>query len=301
MNMIYSGLSAISRLSNAESRSISAENFTGEKGKGGMAIHGTGESCARDLGQGWKISPSVNIKAGETFCLADFAGPAMIKHIWMTCTGGNRKLILRIYWDGSDTPSVETPLNDFFACADFQSFSQLTSAAVCLNPGRAFNCYWEMPFYKNCRITLENIDDNELTVYYQIDYILTELPDNCAYFHAQFRRVNPLPYKEVYTILDHVQGNGQYVGTYLFWQVNNNGWWGEGEIKFYLDGDDEFPTSCGTGTEDYFCGAYNFDVNGKYTEFCTPYAGLPKVIRPDGLYSANTKFSVYRWHICDPI
>lgn len=298
---MYSGLSAISRTSNAETRSISAENFTGEKGKGGMAIHGTGEHCARELGQGWKVSPSINIAAGETFCIAEIEGPAIIKHIWMTCTGGNRKLILRIYWEDSDTPSVETPLCDFFASADFQTYSQLTSAAVCVNPARAFNCYWEMPFYKKCRMTIENIDSNEITLYYQIDYLLTELPDNCAYFHAQFRRVNPLPYKEVYTILDNVQGNGQYVGTYIFWGVNNNGWWGEGEIKFYLDGDTDFPTICGTGTEDYFCGAYNFDVNGRYTEYCTPYAGLAKVLRPNGLYSANTRFSLYRWHICDPI
>ena len=86
------------------------------------------------------------------------------------------------------------------------------------------------------------------------------MPDDAAYFHAQFRRTNPLPYKEDYTILDGVKGQGQYVGTYMAWGVNNTGWWGEGEIKFFMDGDDEFPTICGTGTEDYFCGAYNFDV-----------------------------------------
>ena len=158
-----------------------------------------------------------------------------------------------------------------------------------------------MPFYKKCRITIENLHSQDVTVYYQIDYVLTDLPKDCAYFHAQFRRVNPLPYKQVYTILDNVKGNGHYVGTYLFWGVNNNGWWGEGEIKFYLDGDTDFPTICGTGTEDYFCGSYNFDIGGKYQEYCTPYAGLAKVIRPDGLYFSNQRFSLYRWHICDPI
>ena len=138
-------------------------------------------------------------------------------------------------------------------------------------------------------------------VFYQIDYEEKEIPENSAYFHAQFRRVNPLPYKEVYTILDGVSGRGQYVGTYLFWGVHNNGWWGEGEIKFYLDGDKEYPTICGTGTEDYFCGSYNFDIGGKYQEFCSPYSGLAKVIRGDGLYHCQQRFSLYRWHICDPI
>ena len=169
------------------------------------------------------------------------------------------------------------------------------------NPKRAFNCYWDMPFRKNCRITIENLDDEDVTVYYQIDYLVGEVPDDCGYFHAQFRRINPLKYKEVYTILDNVSGKGHYVGTYLFWGVNNNGWWGEGEIKFYLDGDREYPTICGTGTEDYFCGSWNFDVDGKYTEFCTPYAGMSKVTKTDGTYLANRRFSMYRWHITDPI
>ncbi len=142
-----------------------------------------------------------------------------------------------------------------------------------------------------------------MTLYYQINYTLTDVPDDAAYFHAQFRRTNPLPYKEVYTILDGVQGQGQYVGTYMAWGVNNTGWWGEGEIKFFMDGDDEFPTICGTGTEDYFCGSYNFDEQGaaSTTEFTTPYAGLHQVIRPDGLYKSQQRFGLYRWHITDPI
>jgi hypothetical protein len=161
-----------------------------------------------------------------------------------------------------------------------------------------------MPFRKGARITLTNIADEQMTLYYQINYTETDVPDDVAYFHAQFRRTNPLPYKSVYTLLDGVKGRGQYVGTYMAWGVNNSGWWGEGEIKFYMDGDDEYPTICGTGTEDYFCGSYNFDVgkdNGGYREFTTPYAGLPQVIRPDGLYASQTRFGLYRWHIMDPI
>ena len=290
------------KASKLESRSISAENFSGEKGKGGMATEGTCSFHSGDLGQGWKVSPSINLAPGEIFELANIQEAGIIKHIWMTDNANvNRRLILRMYWDDSDTPSVEVPVGDFFASADCLTFSQVSSLAVCVNPGRAFNCYWDMPFYKNCRITIENIHYDAITVYYQIDYVVGEIPEGLLYFHAQFRRVNPVPYKQVYTILDNVQGNGQYVGTYMFWGVNNNGWWGEGEIKFYLDGDTDFPTICGTGTEDYFCGAYNFEANNQYKEFTTPYSGMPKVMRPDGVYRANTRFSLYRWHITDPI
>ncbi|MHB9107476.1 MAG: glycoside hydrolase family 172 protein [Armatimonadota bacterium] len=296
-------LGNLSRLSPAKTRSISPENFTGEKGQAGMATEGTGAYCARDLGQGWKVSPSIRIAPGECRELADIDGPGAIQQMWMTPTGHWRFSILRIYWDDQETPAVECPIGDFFACG-WNQYAQVSSLPVCVNPGRAFNCYWEMPFKKRCRITITNIADEELTLYYQINYTLTEVPEDAACFHAQFRRVNPLPYKEVYTILDGVKGQGQYVGTYLAWGVNNSGWWGEGEIKFYLDGDTNFPTICGTGTEDYFCGSYNFDVgkeNGGYREFTTPYAGLPQVIRPDGLYSSQTRFGLYRWHIMDPI
>ncbi len=292
----------LSKMSHFESRSVCPENFTGEKGKAAMATEGTGADRAAGLGQGWKISPSVVVQPGEVFTMADITGPGIIRHIWITDScPKNRTLILRMYWDGSDTPSVEVPLGDFFACAEYQNYAQVTSLPICVNPKRAFNCYWDMPFYQNARITIENIYHEKITVYYQIDYHAGEIPEKRGYFHAQFRRENPLKEKGIYTILDNVQGNGQYVGTYLFWGVNNNGWWGEGEIKFYLDGDKEFPTICGTGTEDYFCGSWNFDIGGKYQEFCTPYSGVPKIIRPDGLYSANQRFSMYRWHITDPI
>jgi hypothetical protein len=159
-----------------------------------------------------------------------------------------------------------------------------------------------MPFRKNCRITLENRGDETAGIAYQIDYALTEVPEECAYFHAQFRRSNPLPYKEVYTILDGVTGKGHFVGTYLAWGTNNNGWWGEGEIKFYLDGDAEYPTICGTGTEDYFCGSYSFiDPNsGGYCSYTTPYVGFHEIKR-DELYKCQKRFGMYRWHITDPV
>ena len=300
-NGLGTNLSNLSRMSTAKTRSISAENFKGEKGKGGMATKGTGELAARDLGQGWKVSPSIKIEAGELMEIANIQESGTINHIWLTPTGTWRDVIIRMYWDGCEKPSVECPIGDFFANAYKKPFTQLSSLAVCVNPHNGFNCYWEMPFRKSCRITVENRSDEEMYLYYQIDYILTEIPEDCAYFHAQFRRVNPLPYKEVYTIVDNIEGRGQYIGKYMAWQVNNNGWWGEGEIKFFMDDDAEYPTICGTGTEDYFCGAYNFDVEGQYHEFCTPYAGLAKVVRPDGTYNSQQRFSLYRWHITDPI
>ncbi len=304
---IFNGLgvsmSNLFKLSDAKSRSISPENFTGEKGKGGMAVEGTGAGPARDLGQGWKVSPSVNINPGETFELADIEGPGAINHIWMTVYKGDwRKSIVKIYWDDSEVPSVECPIGDFFCCG-WNEYAPLSSLAVCVNPGNAFNCYWEMPFKKRCKITITNIADDSMFLYYQIDYILTQIPENIGYFHAQFRRVNPLPYKDVYTILDGVKGKGHYVGTYIAWGVNNSGWWGEGEIKFFLDGDKKFPTICVTGTEDYFCGSHNFENKkiGEYEEFLTPYSGLHQVIRPDGLYKSQMRFGMYRWHITDPV
>ena len=292
----------LSRLSMAETRSISPENLTGEKGRGGMATEGTGAQCARDLGQGWKVSPSVAIQSGETFELADIQGPGAIQQIWMTPTGHWRSSILRIYWDGQEQPSIECPVGDFFACG-WNKYAQLSSLAVCVNPGSAFNCYWEMPFRKRCRMTMTNLADEEMRLYYQINYTLTDVPNDVGYFHAQFRRVNPLPYGQVYTILDSVRGQGHYAGTYMAWGVNNTGWWGEGEIKFYMDGDKAFPTICGTGTEDYFCGSYNFEnrETGQYQEYTTPYAGLHQVIRPDGVYGSQMRFGMYRWHVTDPI
>jgi hypothetical protein len=301
---VYDGLnnslSNLYGLSDAKSRSISPENPTGEKGKGGMATQGTGASAARDLGQGWKVSPSVAIEPGATYTVAEINGSGTIQHIWMTPTGNWRLSILRIYWDAEKEPSVEVPVGDFFAMG-WGKYARISSLAVCVNPGSGFNTYWPMPFRQKARITMENIDTKAMKLYYQVDYTQAPVPKDAAYFHAQFRRTNPLPAKQVYTIVDGIQGKGQFVGTYMAWGVHNNGWWGEGEIKFYMDGDSEFPTINGTGTEDYFNGAYDFEVNGKYEEFTNPYSGLPQVIRPDGLYQSQERFGLYRWHIVDPV
>ncbi|WP_178021747.1 glycoside hydrolase family 172 protein [uncultured Paenibacillus sp.] len=296
------GLGNLYRMSPAKTRSISAENFTGAKGQGGMATEGTGAECARDLGQGWKVSPSVSIAPGQTFTVADIDGPGAIQHIWLTCFPDSwRHLILRMYWDGESEPSVETPLGDFF-CNGWCERSNVNSLPVAVNPAGGMNSYWVMPFRQKAKITVENRMGSPVVLYYQIDYTLTEVPDDAAYFHAQWRRSSPLRYKDVHVLLDGVRGKGHYVGTYLAWQVNNNGWWGEGEIKFYMDGDQDYPTICGTGTEDYFGGAWNFEQpKGEYASFSTAYLGLHQIIKPDGLYRSQQRFGMYRWHVMDPI
>ena len=282
--------------------SISPENFSGEKGKGGMAIDGTGAMAARELGQGWKVNPYIKIEGNTKVNLADIKGQGAIKHIWITDSSpAGRLLILRIYFDGHDNPAVEAPLSDFFAAANYKEYRQLSSLTICVNPARGLNCYFEMPYRTGFRVELENLSEDTYNVYYQIDCEEKEVGEDSLYFHAQFRRINPLPYKENYIILDNIKGNGKYVGTYLYWGVKSNRWWGEGEVKFYIDGDTDFPTICGTGTEDYFCGAYNFDVEGKYCEYTTPYSGMYKVDRTDDLYQAQRYFNMYRWHIVDPI
>ena len=301
----FSGMDSLFMRKNAQSRSICAENFTGGKGEGAKCElkDGVAANAARDLGKGWKVNPFIEFEPHTTFELANIDGPGIIRHIWITAFERWRNLILRIYWDEQENPSVEAPMGDFF-CSGWNQYAQLSSLAVCVNPGMGFNSYWLMPFLYNCRITLENIGDTPAHVYYQVDYSLEDLPQDICYFHAQFRRVNPLPYKEVYTLLDGVKGKGQYVGTFMAWGVHNNGWWGEGEIKFYIDGDKEYPTICGTGTEDYFCGSHDFEdpINhNRYIEFCTPYSGLHQVILPNTLYNSQFRFGMYRWHINDPV
>ena len=309
-NGLDMSLGNLSKLSNAKTRSISPENFTGTKGKGGMAhpVKDTGKrnvanaaSQARDLGVGWKVNPYITINAGETFTIAEIEGPGAIQHIWMTPTGNLSFSIIRFYWDDEKEPSVESPVGPFFGVG-WNDFTTLNSLAMTVNPGSAFNSYWKMPFRKKCRITMENINSEPMNLYYQVDYTLTPVDEEEGYFHAQYRRSKP-NIKSLHTILDGVKGKGHYIGTFMGVGVTNTGWWGEGEIKFFMDGDKDFATIVGTGTEDYFCGSYNFEnkKTHQYQEFSTAYSGLHQVIRPDGVYNSQTRFGMYRWHIQDPI
>jgi len=271
---------ALARLSNAQTRSISPENFDGTKGGGGRAVDGTGAAAAAELGQGWKVSPSVEISADGVHDLAVIDEPGVITHIWLTTHRQHwRSLVLRAYWDGADEPAIEVPVGDFFG-QGWCTFAQLSSAVVAANPHGGFNSYWPMPFRQSARLTLQNLGPEPAVVYYQITYEIGADQADTGYLHAQFRRSNPLPARTTHPLVSGVAGAGQYVGTYLAWGVNRPGWWGEGEVKFYLDGDVDFPTICGTGTEDYFGGAWNFDVPGQgYTTYSTPYLGLHQVLR----------------------
>ena len=198
LNGMGTTLGNLATLSDAKSRCVSPENRTGAPGGAAMATPSDPVSnnvnnasrAARDLGRGWKVNPYIKIAAGKTETLMDVEGPGVVQHIWMTLTGTWRFSILRIYWDGEKDPSVEVPAADFF-CQGWNTFAPVNSAAVCVNPGSAFNCYWPMPFRRHCRITMENVDEKTMTLYYFVDYSLEHVPNDQAYFHAQFRRTPP--------------------------------------------------------------------------------------------------------------
>ena len=252
----------------------------------------------------WRIEP------GETRALAEIEGPGVISHIWFTIASPDplylRKLILRMYWDGEKTPSVETPAGDFFGLGHARTYSYQCAPfntscfeQCVVGGGVAMNSWFQMPFRKHARVTVENISPNNLPwFFYTINFSLTDVDDDDAYFHAQFRRSNPLTYGQDHVMIDGVRGKGQYVGACMAWQQNNANWWGEGEIKMFLDGDGEFPTICGTGTEDYFGGAWCFNDT-----FSAPFMGYPYSTDPKGgaFPKAGTRHSLYRFHVMDPV
>jgi hypothetical protein len=299
-----SGLGSLPRLnSSAESRMVSPENPTGEKGKGAMAVPNPSDpdlafsNAASDLGRGWKVRPFVKVKPHSTVTMMDVAGSGIIEHIWMATapdwTGNGRASILRFYWDDEQTPSIEAPMTDFFAIGH-DLFARVNSLAVVDVPTAAVNCYWPMPFRKHARITFTNDSEKELPLLtYQIDFKKTAVPEDMGYFHAQWRRAVTDRGHPEYTILDGVKGEGRYVGTFLAWTQLSDGWFGEGEVKFFIDGDKQFPTIVGTGTEDYFGASYGFPE-----VYSSPYSGCTlEHVRKEG----PPKWSLYRWHIMDPI
>lgn len=288
------GLDNLYRDRDAESRSLSAENPTGERGKGAMQDPG-GEGPARELGQGWKVRPCLNLKAGETATIMDNDGPGVIRHVWITFNNSHyRDIIIRVYWDGQDQPSIEAPLGDFL-CNSWSSRQNILAIPINVNPRGGMNAYFPMPFRKHARITVENGSPSDLGgFFYTINYTLEEVPEDALYFHAAWRRTNPVPYGEEYVMIDGITGRGQYVGTFMSWQQNNAGWWGEGEIKMYLDSDGTFPTICGTGTEDYFGGAWGFGA-----DFSAPYLGFQQVRGKSD--EVGARMTLYRFHVHDPV
>ncbi|MHB9033476.1 MAG: glycoside hydrolase family 172 protein [Anaerolineae bacterium] len=289
-------------------RQISAENPTGEKGRACLWDPDPSDpnlahsGAALDLGRGWKVRPFIPVKAGETVTLADIEGPGCINQFWITSDLADyRALVLRFYWDDEPGPSVETPLGDLFALGHDPAPHLVTSLPVTVGPHRACASYWQMPFRRRARIILENQHSKTANVVaYKVLYKLLPVPDEAAYFHAQWRRSTTRREQPEHVILDGVRGVGAYAGTYLAWTTRCQGWWGEGEVKFFIDGDGEFPTIADNGTEDYFGGAWGFaGRDGLEQAFSAPFNGLPlaQVNDPHG----PRRYSLYRWHLLDNI
>lgn len=242
-----------------------------------------------------KNGDSHTLQPGETFTLAELEGPGAITHFWNTIASADpfagRSLVLRIYWDGNEKPSVEAPLGDFFgvghgATSTFDSLPVGVSSY-----GRSRNCFWRMPFRKSAKVTISNEAANygKVSLYYYLDWEkLPELPEDTLYFHARYRQSMPAAPGD-YTLLE-TKGRGHYVGTVYSAHQVRLGWFGEGDDRFYIDGE-ETPRLRGTGTEDYFGDAWGF------RQFHTPFYGVSLW---EGVYPGD-RVTAYRWHLVDPI
>ena len=265
------------------SRSICFENPTGAPGQGGKA--------ASKLGVGRKGAPAIDLKAGQEVQLCDIQGPGTIRHIWMTTSNNPtnlRSLVIRAWWDGQAHPSIECPLGDFMGFAHGRVLGYF-SAVHSLGRNAGMNLWLPMPFARSAKLTLTNEGKETVPLFYQIDYTLGDrLPADVGRLHVLFRRENPTTEKQDFELLPKRTGKGRYVGALIgIRNLHPGQWWGEGEIKIYMDGDTEFPTIVGTGSEDYVGLSYGMQQ--------TPY-----------LYNGcnldeNDFVSMYRWHLPDPI
>lgn len=282
-----------------QSRAVTRENPGGEKGKAcldkGNGNMRKGQPAFR------KISP------GETKILCDIEGSGIVRHIWMT-TGVYRQgfvgrmmlpdmlrsYVIRIYWDNSPYPSVEAPMGDFFGVAHGRTAHFMTPY-IGTPEGRGYQCYFPMPFSERCKITFENQHSDTLSwLFYQIDYTLGEkIEENTGRFHAHFRRDTP-PAGEDFVLLDTKGSPGVFMGAVVGVNPLSPGWWGEGEMKFYIDGDTTYPTICGTGTEDYLCSAWGMNAHDAF------YTGV-NYIRKNPETNTDQFVSFYRIHYWDPI
>lgn len=270
--------------SQLESRSISFENPTGEPGQGGQA--------ASKLGVGRKGFPAKNIAPGETVVLCDIQESGTIRHIWMT--GGFkdrpealRGMVIRGYWDNQEHPSIECPLGDFMGSA-LARLNSYQSAVHSTGINAALNIWLPMPFRERGKLTLTNEGSTGITLFYQVDYTVDDRhPEELGRLHVCFLRENPTTLKEDFVILPARKGKGRFMGTVLGIRSFEPYWWGEGEIKIYMDGDTDFPTICGTGSEDYVCLSYGMQQTPFLYHGCS--------------WNQEGYISMYRWHIPDPI
>ena len=267
-----------------ETRSISFENPTGARGEGGKA--------SSKLGQGRKGIPSKTINPGETVTLCDIKVPGTIRHIWMTTQRNPenlRSIVIRAYWDDQNHPSIECPVGDFMGFAHGKVMSYDSAVHSC-GKNAGMNIWLPMPFTKRARITFTNEGDKGIPLFYQIDYTTGDShKEDVDRLHVLFRRENPTTLKQDFTILPRRICKGRYIGAVLGIGYDDKRWWGEGEIKIYMDGDTDFPTICGTGSEDYVCLSYGMQQTPFLYNGCS-------------LNDTEGKFvSMYRWHLPDPI
>ncbi len=265
------------------SRSISFENPTGAPGEGGQA--------ASRLGPGRKGAAYRVFEPGETVQLADIEGPGTIRHIWMTISDRKpetfRSFVIRAYWDGQEHASIECPLSDFFGFGHGKVESY-QSAVHSLGENAGMNIWLPMPFTRRAYLTLTNETERNVSIYYQIDYTINDAhPGDVGRLHVLFRRENPTTMKQDFELLPRREAKGRFIGALVGVRALHDNWWGEGEIKIYMDGDDEFPTICGTGTEDWVGLSYGL----QQTPFMYHGANL----------SQGRFHSFYRWHLPDPI
>ena len=315
-------LDRVTTFKNERTRAITPENPTGEKAKACME--------SSNLGLSRKGRGSIKLPMNEETVIAEIEGPGIIRHIWMTIRDRTEKgtfvlrdVVIRMYWDDCDIPAVEAPIGDFF-CNGFGERCDVNSLPIVVCPTGGFNSYFQMPFRKKAKITITNQHPKDITAFfYTVNYALVdEVPENSLYFHARWNREKITKLQEDYTVLDRIEGKGYYVGTYLAITALERYWWGEGEFKFYLDGDREYPTISSTGSEDYFGGAWAFhqlDEMGRPSakNYSTMFLGYPYQSHRDpsrdrfetGKSNAVHAFGddalprhgLYRWHIMDPI
>lgn len=274
-----------------ESRSVSFENPTGARGAGGTA-HG-----------GRKGAPNKLFRAGETVTLADIEGPGVLRHFWVTIPPMKPELMravrLEVFYDGAADPSVSVPLVDFCGAPHGRPVP-LATALTAIQEGRGFNAYFPMPFAKHVKVALSNESKASFPLYYQIDYTLEPVAaDSASYLHATFRRENPTVMKEDFVIADGIKGPGRFLGCIVGVRVLQDelfGWYGEGEVKLFIDDDDALPTICGTGLEDYAGTAWGMGAHQAL------YQGVPHDMRdPDKPRPMPDFASFYRWHVPDPV
>lgn len=278
-----------------DSRAVTFENPTGERGAGGRAAGGR------------KGAPSRRVRAGERVVLADLEGPGVVRHIWMTLPPARpesmRGVWMEVFYDDATEPSISVPCVDFFGVPHGRPVAY-ASALTSMPEGRGLNAYFPMPFHGRLRVELTNGSARAIQLYYQIDYTRQrELPVDVGVLHCSFRRENPTTMTRDFVIANVAGGAGRFLGCVVGVRVIDDGsWYGEGEVKVYRDGDTDFPTICGTGLEDYVGSAWGMGVHHG------PYAGAPLVVERTPGRDAGTAMAslpafvgFYRWHVVDPI